>query len=68
MQQLAAEDASIHVELSWRDGRRGIQRQVIQTTVEEVRAAYSGSGALPRPTMIETLAQIRDQLREMPKK
>jgi hypothetical protein len=67
MDQLAAEGASVHVELEWRDWRRGKQTQVLDTTIEAVRAAVAESGALPRMSMIEVLDQIRDQLKEIAK-
>jgi hypothetical protein len=67
IEQLAAEEASIHVEMSWKDGRRGRQHQTIEQTLQAVHQAYNKSGAMPRPSQIETLYQIRDHLKTIAK-
>lgn len=68
MDQLAAEGASVYVELAWRDWRRGVHRQRIDTSIEAVRAAYADSGAIPRTSMIEALDQVRDALKAIGRK
>lgn len=68
LDQLAAEGASIRIDVTWRDGRRGIHRKSTATPCEEIRAAYVASDALPRPSLLEVLDQIRDSLRNIAKK
>lgn len=67
IEQLAAEGASVHVEMSWKDGRSGRQHQTIDQTLRAVHEAYNKSGAMPRPSQIETLYQIRDHLKTIAK-
>lgn len=67
LDQLAAEGASIEADLSWRDGRRGEQKQPLRVTGQQIKDDYADSGALPRPSQIEVLDQIRDQLKELVK-
>lgn len=67
MDDLAAEGASVHAELAWRDGRRRVQHASIQANCEDVRSAYADSGALPRPSLLETLDRIPEQLTELVK-
>lgn len=64
MDDLAAEDATIRISLSWEDGRRGTQSRVTETTCAAVKANYADSGGLPRPSQIEVLTQIRDELKK----
>lgn len=68
LDQLAADGSSIRIDLAWRDGRWGTHRLSTTTACEEIRAAYADSDALPRPSLIETLDQIRDQLKAIAKK
>ena len=65
LDDLAKEGAKISIELAWRDDRRGTQRRRIDTTCEAIRADYTRSGALPRPSDSELQMQIRDALREI---
>lgn len=65
LDDLAKEGAAISIELVWRDGRRGIQRSRVDTTCQAIRADYTRSGALPRPSDSELQMQIRDALREI---
>ena len=65
LDDLAAEGAAITIELAWRDGRRGRQEHHVEARCEAIRADYTHSGALPRPTDNELQLQIRDVLREI---
>ena len=67
IEQLADEGASVHVEMSWKDGRRGRQHQTLEQTLQTVHEAYNKSGAMPSPSQIETLYVIRDQLKTIAK-
>lgn len=64
-EQLAVEGASIEVVLSWKDGRRGRHRTSATWTAAEVWTGYSKSGALPRPSQLEVLGEIRKHLRRI---
>jgi hypothetical protein len=68
LDQLATESASIEADLVWRDGRRGEQKRTLRITCQRIRDDYNSSGALPRPSQLETLMQIRDQLEALVKK
>jgi hypothetical protein len=68
MDQLAAEGTSIEADLSWRDGRRGTQARQVRVTCQRIKDDYAESGALPRPSQLETLGQIRDELEKIREK
>ncbi len=65
MDQLAAEGTSIEADLSWRDGRRGRQTQPLRISCQQIKDDYAESGALPRPSNLDVLGQIRDELKNL---
>ncbi|HKQ18229.1 MAG TPA: hypothetical protein VJW75_00650 [Candidatus Eisenbacteria bacterium] len=68
LDQLAAEAATIEADLTWRDGRRGRQSQTLRISAQQIKDDYDESGALPRPSQLEVLGQIRDQIKELVEK
>lgn len=64
MDDLAADGATIHIELEWRDGRWRTQHRTIATTCAAVKDDYTNSGGLLRPSQLEVLTQIRDALKD----
>ena len=68
LDELAADGASIVAHLTWHDRRRGTHTQDLTVTVRQIQEDYNSSGALPRPSQLEILDQIRDELKALVKK
>lgn len=65
LDQLAAQGVPVEIDLSWRDGRRSVQKQAVKTSARDVKAAYDESRALPRPSQLEVLGQVRDEIKRI---
>ncbi len=65
LDQLAAQSVPVEIDLTWRDGRRGLQKQTVRTNCRDTKAAYDESKALPRPSQLETLGQMRDEIKKL---
>ena len=68
LDQLAAQGVPVEIDVTWRDGRRGVQKQTVRTDCRAVKAAVDESHALPRPSQVEVMSQIRDELTKISNK